>query len=219
MGQKVNPTWMRVGIMKSWPSEWFPKRKRTGSDFFVEDIKIRNFIDKTFPRSGISKVVIRKTETEGEIILFTTKVWVLMGKNGDRIKETEQKMKENFWKDFKINVNEVRTPELSARVMAEFIATQIENRMPYRKVIKNTVAKIMAKGAEGVKIQIGGRLNGADIARSEHFIEGRVSLQTFRSDIDYHYLQAMTKYGVLGIKVWIQKGTQYSSVKKKNPKK
>jgi small subunit ribosomal protein S3 len=103
--------------------------------------------------------------------------------------------------------------------MAEAIATQIENRMPYRKVIKNTVAKIMAKGAEGVKIQIGGRLNGTDIARSEHFIEGRVSLQTFRSDIDYHYLQAMTKYGVLGIKVWIQKGTQYSSVKKKNPKK
>ena len=205
--------------MKSWPAEWFPKRKRTGSDFFVEDIKIRAFIDKTFPRSGISKVVIRKTETEGEIILFTTKVWVLMGKNGDRIKETEQKMKEKFWKDFKINVKEVRTPELSARVMAEFIATPIENRMPYRKVIKNTVAKIMAKGAEGVKIQIGGRLNGTDIARSEHFIEGRVSLQTFRSDIDYHYLQAMTKYGVLGIKVWIQKGTQYSSVKKKNPKK
>ena len=142
-----------------------------------------------------------------------------MGKNGDRIKEAEQKMKEKFWKDFKINVKEVRIPELSARVMAEFIATQIENRMPYRKVIKNIVSKIMAKGAEWVKIQIGGRLNGTDIARSEHFIEGRVSLQTFRSDIDYYYLQAMTKYGVLGIKVWIQKGVQYSSVKKKPAKK
>ena len=219
MGQKVNPTWMRVGIMKSWPAEWFPKTKRTGADFFVEDIQLRKFIDQKFPRAWISKVVIRKTTTEGEIILFTTKVWVLMGKNGDKIKETEREMKEKFWKDFKINVKEVRTPELSARVMAEAIATQIENRMPYRKVIKNTVAKIMAKGAEGVKIQIGGRLNGTDISRSEHFIEGRVSLQTFRSDIDYHYLQAMTKYGVLGIKVWIQKGTQYSSVKKKNPKK
>jgi len=219
MGQKVNPTWMRVGIMKSWPAEWFPKTKRTGADFFVEDIQLRKFIDQKFPRAWISKVVIRKTTTEGEIILFTTKVWVLMGKNGDKIKETEREMKEKFWKDFKINVKEVRTPELSARVMAEAIATQIENRMPYRKVIKNTVAKVMAKGAEGVKIQIGGRLNGTDIARSEHFIEGRVSLQTFRSDIDYHYLQAMTKYGVLGIKVWIQKGTQYSSVKKKNPKK
>ena len=205
---------MRVGIMKSWPSEWFAKTRRQGADFFIEDIKIRNFIDTSFPRAGISKVVIRKTQKEGEIILFATKVGVLMGKNGEKIKSVEKKLKDLFNKDFKINVKEVRVPELSARVMAEFIATQIENRMPYRKVIKNTVSKIMEKGADGVKVQIGGRLNGTDIARSEHFIDGRVSLQTFRSDIDYHYLQAMTKYGVLGIKVWIQKGTQYSSVKK-----
>ena len=214
MGQKVNPVGMRVGVMKSWPSEWFAKTKRMGADFFIEDIKIRNFIDASFPRAGISKVVIRKTQKEGEIILFATKVGVLMGKNGEKIKSVEQKLKQLFAKEFKINVKEVRNPELSARVMAEFIATQIENRMPYRKVIKNTVAKIMEKGADGVKVQIGGRLNGTDIARTEHFIEGRVSLQTFRSDIDYYYLQAMTKYGVLGIKVWIQKGTQYSSVKK-----
>ena len=205
---------MRVGIMKSWPSEWFAKTQRQGADFFIEDIQIRTFIEKSFPRAGISKVVIRKTQKEGEIILFATKVGVLMGKNGEKIKSVEQKLKEKFRKDFKINVKEVRNPELSARVMAEFIATQIENRMPYRKVIKNTVAKIMEKGADGVKVQIGGRLNGTDIARSEHFIDGRVSLQTFRSDIDYHYMQAMTKYGVLGIKVRIQKGTQYSSVKK-----
>ncbi|MDR0608465.1 MAG: 30S ribosomal protein S3 [Candidatus Peribacteria bacterium] len=214
MGQKVNPVGMRVGIMKSRPSEWFAKTKRQGADFFIEDIQVRTFIDKAFARAGISKVVIRKTAKEGEIILFATKVGVIMGKNGEKIKEVEKKLKEKFHKEFKINVKEVRSPELSARVMAEFIATQIENRMPYRKVIKNTVAKIMEKGADGVKVQIGGRLNGTDIARTEHFIEGRVSLQTFRSDIDYHYLQAMTKYGVLGIKVWIQKGMQYSSVKK-----
>jgi small subunit ribosomal protein S3 len=145
---------MRVGIMKSWPSEWFAKTKRMGSDFFIEDIKIRTFIDTEFPRSGISKIVIRKTQKEGEIILFATKVGVLMGKNGEKIKSVEQKLKKVFNKDFKINVKEVRTPELSARVMGEFIATQIENRMPYRKVIKNTVAKIMERGAEGVKIQI-----------------------------------------------------------------
>ncbi|MDR3169600.1 MAG: 30S ribosomal protein S3 [Candidatus Peribacteria bacterium] len=214
MGQKVNPVGMRVGIMKSRPSERFAKTKRQGADFFIEDIQVRNFIDKKFSRAGISKVVIRKTAKEGEIILFATKVGVIMGKNGEKIKEVERKLKEKFHKEFKINVKEVRSPELSARVMGEFIATQIENRMPYRKVIKNTVAKIMEKGADGVKVQIGGRLNGTDIARTEHFIDGRVSLQTFRSDIDYHYLQAMTKYGVLGIKVWIQKGTQYSSVKK-----
>ncbi|MDR0282447.1 MAG: 30S ribosomal protein S3 [Candidatus Peribacteria bacterium] len=205
---------MRVGIMKSWPSEWFAKTKRGGADFFIEDIKIRNFLDKTFPRSGISKVIIRKTQKEGEIILFATKVGVLMGKNGEKIKSVEKKLKELSGKEFKINIKEVKNPELSARVMAEFIATQIEGRMPYRKVIKNTLSKIMEKGADGVKVQIGGRLNGTDIARTEYFIDGRVSLQTFRSDIDYYYLQAMTKYGVLGIKVRIQKGTQYTSRKK-----
>ncbi|MBO4203963.1 30S ribosomal protein S3 [bacterium] len=219
MGQKVNPVGMRVGIMKSRQSEWFAKTKRQGADFFIEDIQLRKFIEKSFPRLGISKIVIRKTAKEGEIILFATKVGALMGKNGEKMKAVEQGLKKKFGKDFKINVKEVRTPELSAKVMAEFIATQIENRMPYRKVVKNTLAKIMEKGADGAKIQIGGRLNGTDIARTEHFIQGRVSLQTFRSDIDYCYLQAMTKYGVLGIKVWIQKGMQYSSVKKNVNKK
>ncbi len=117
---------MRVGIMKSWPSEWFAKTKRGGADFFIEDIKIRNFLDKTFPRSGISKVIIRKTQKEGEIILFATKVGVLMGKNGEKIKSVEKKLKELSGKEFKINIKEVKNPELSARVMAEFIATQIE---------------------------------------------------------------------------------------------
>ena len=214
MWQKVNPVGMRVGTMKSWPSEWYAKTKRMGSDFFVEDIQIRNFIDKAFPRAGISKVIVRKTQTEWEIILFTSKVWALMWKNGEKIKSVEQQLKNKFHKDFKINVKEVRVPELSARIMAEYIATQIEWRMPYRKVIKQTLSKVMEKWADWVKIQIGWRLNGADIARSEHFIDWRVSLQTFRSDIDYHYLQAMTKYWVLWIKVWIQKWTQYVAKKK-----
>lgn len=118
---------------------------------------------------------------------------------------------------FKVNVKEVRNPELSAKIMAEYIASQLESRMPYRRVVKNVLSKVMEKGALGVKIQIGGRLNGADIARSEKFIDGRVSLQTFRSDIDYHYLQAMTKYGVLGVKVRIEKGV-IPSAKRKSKK-
>lgn len=214
MWQKVNPVGMRVGTMKSWPSEWFPKTRRAGSDFFIEDIKVRNFIDKAFPRAGISKVIIRKTQKEGEIILFASKVGALMWKNWEKIKSVEQKLKDQFHKDFKINVKEVRVPELSARIMAEYIASQIEWRVPYRKVVKQTISKVMEKWADGIKIQIWWRLNGADIARSEHFIDGRVSLQTFRSDIDYHYLQAMTKYGVLWIKVRIQKWTQYNAKKK-----
>lgn len=206
MWQKVNPIGMRVGIVKSWPCEWFGKTKRAGADFFVEDIKIRNYVDTQFPRSGISKVVIRKTAKEGEIIVFTSKVGVLMGKNGAKIKEIEDSLKKQFDKDFKLTVKEVKNPELSAKIMAEFIASQLEARMPFRKVAKNVLQKVMEKGAQGVKIQIGGRLGGTDIARTEKFINGRVSLQTFRSDIDYCHLQAMTKYGVLGVKVWIQKG-------------
>lgn len=214
MWQKVNPIWMRVWIMKSWPAEWFAKTKMASADFFVEDIKLRNFIDKTFPRVGISKVVIRKTAREWEIIIFASKVGVIMWKQWEKIKLAEDVLKKKFWKEFKINIKEVRIPELSAKVMAEFIATQLEARMPFRKVAKNTLAKILEKWALWAKIQIWWRLNGADIARTEKFIDGRVSLQTFRSDIDYYYLQAMTKYWVLWVKVWIEKWTLYWNKKR-----
>lgn len=205
MWQKVHPLGMRVGIMKSRPCERFAKRKRQSADFFVEDVKIRNFVDKKYPNSGIAKVIIRKTEKEWELIIFTSKVGLVMGKNGDRIKEFEWALQKEFGRPFKVTIKEVRVPELSARIMAEFISSQLEDRMPYRKVVKNVLGKVMEKGASGIKIQIGWRLNGADIARKERFIDGRVSLQTFRSDIDYYYLQSMTKYGVLWVKVWIQK--------------
>ena len=200
--------------MKSRPSEWFARTRKMNADFFVEDIQIRDFVEKQLARSGVAKIVIRKTLKEGEIIIFASKVGLLMGKNGERIKKLEEDLSKKFGKPFKINVKEVRTPELSAKIMAEYVASQLEARMPYRKVVKNVLAKVMEKDANGIKIQIGGRLGGADIARSEKFIDGRVSLQTFRSDIDYHYLQAMTKYGVLGIKVWIEKGVIPSAKKK-----
>jgi len=205
MWQKANPVGMRVGIVKSWPCEWFWKSQRLGADFFVEDIKIRNHIEKKFTRTWVSKVVIRKANKEGEIIIFTSKVWVLMWKQWAKIQEFEAELKKEFGKDFKIVVKEVKNPELSAKIMAEFVASQLESRMPFRKVAKNVLQKVMEKGAAGVKVQIWWRLWWADIARSEKFINGRVSLQTFRSDIDYCHLQAMTKYGVLWVKIWIQK--------------
>ena len=139
---------MRVGIVKSWPCEWFGKTKRAGADFFVEDIKIRNYVDTQFPRSGISKVVIRKTAKEGEIIVFTSKVGVLMGKNGAKVKEFEDELKKRFDKEFKLTVKEVKNPELSAKIMAEFVASQLEARMPFRKVAKNVLQKVMEKGAQ-----------------------------------------------------------------------
>lgn len=211
MWQKVNPHGMRVGIVRSRPSEWFAKKKMDSAHMFIEDIQLRNFVDAYFPRSWIAKVVIRKTFKEGEIIVFTSKIGVIMGKQGAKIKEFEDAIKKKFKKEFKVVVKEVKVPELSAKIMAEFIASQLEARMPYRKVAKNTLQKVMEKWAIGVKVQIGGRLAGADIASMEKFIEWRVSLQTFRSDIDYHYLQAMTKYGVLWVKVWIAKGVLYGN--------
>lgn len=214
MWQKAHPIGMRVGIMKSWLSEWFAKTQVQGAQFFVEDIKIMEFVEKKFPRTWIAKIVIRKTTKEWEVIIFSAKVGQLMGKNGEKIKELEKDLNKTFDRPFKVVVKDVRVPELSAKIMAEFIASQLENRMPYRKVAKNVLQKVMQKGAKGIKIQIWGRLNGAEIARSEKFIDGRVSLQTFRSDIDYHYLQANTKYGVLGVKVWIEKGVLVNKKKK-----
>ena len=217
MWQKVNPIWMRVGIMKSRPSEWFAKTKLQWADFFVEDIKIRNFIEKKYSQSGIAKIIIRKTSKECEVIIFANKVWVLMWKQWENIKDMENELNKKWGKKFIVSVKEVRVPEFSAKIMAEFISNQLENRIPYRKVAKNVLQKVTQKGANGIKISIGGRLNWADIARTEKFIDGRVSLQTFRSDIDYHEMQAMTKYWVLGVKVWIEKWTLYN--KKKTPKK
>lgn len=210
MASKAHPIGLRVGIMKSRPAEWFAKHKRTGADFFVEDIKMRKFVDDTFGRSGISKVVIRKTAKEWEIIVFSSKVGVLMGKNWEKIKQFEDVLKKKFGKDMKVVLKEVKVPELSAKIMAEFIASQLEARMPFRKVAKNVLQKVMEKWAAGIKVQVGWRLGGTDIARTEKFIEWRVSLQTFRSDIDYYYLQARTKYGMLGVKVWIEKGMLYN---------
>lgn len=217
MWQKVNPIWMRVWTMKSWPCEWFAKTKTQWADFFVEDIKIRDFIEKKYPQTGIAKVIIRKTQKECELIIFTSKVGVLMWKQWANIKDLETELERKFHKKFKVNIKEVKVPELSAKIMAEFISSQLENRMPYRKVAKNVLQKVMQKWANWIKISVGWRLNWAEIARAEKFIDGRVSLQTFRSDIDYHYMQAMTKYGVLWVKVRIEKGTLYN--KKKAPKK
>ncbi len=210
MASKAHPIGLRVWIMKSRPAEWFAKYRRTGADFFVEDIKMRKLVDDTFPRTGISKVVIRKTIKEWEIIIFCSKVGVLMGKQWAKIKEFEDMLKNKFHKDMKVVIKEVKIPELSAKIMAEFVASQLEARMPFRKVAKNVMQKVMEKWASGIKIQIGWRLGGTDIARTEKFIEGRVSLQTFRSDIDFYYLQARTKYGMLGVKVWIEKGILYN---------
>ncbi len=206
MGQKVDPRGFRVGITKDWPVEWFAKTKSQSAEFVVEDIKIRKFIDEFYNRTGIWKVVIRKTDKEGELILFTSKPALVIGKEWKKLQEFENILKNKFWKPFTVKVKEIKVPELSAKIMAEYIASQLERRVPHRRIAKQVLQKVMDKGALWVKVQIWWRLWGADMARAEKFIEGRVPLQTLRADIDYHYTTALTKYGILWVKVWIYKG-------------
>lgn len=207
MGQKVDPRGFRVGLVKDWPCEWFAKNKAMAAKFAIEDIKIRNLIEEFYKRSGIWKVVIRRAndKPEWEIIIFTAKPALVIGKEWKKLKQFEEKLYKLFWRKYSIRVKEIKVPELSAKVMAEYIAAQLEKRMPHRRVAKMVLQKVMDKGAIWVKVQIGGRLWGADMARTEKFIKWRVPLQTLRADIDYHLTTALTKYGILWVKVWIYK--------------
>lgn len=213
MWQKVHPIGFRTGVSKSHPAEWFAKTRRDNSAMFVEDILIRNFLEEYYKRSWVSKIVIRKTSTEWEILLFTAKPAVILGKEWSKLKIAETKLQQKFGKLFKITIKEIKTPELSAKIMSEFVATQIEGRTPYRRVAKTSVDKIMEKWAQWVKIQIWGRLNWADMSSVQKFSKWRIPLQTLRADIDYNFTIAMTKYGVLGIKVWICKWENFSKSK------
>ena len=215
MWQKTDPREFRVWATKKWSSEWFVKDQSQRAKFFVEDIRIRELVESFYFRAGISKTVIRKTEKEGELMLFTAKPAVLIGKDGKKLEQFEKKLHKLTGRTFKVTVKDVKKPELSAKIMAEFAAIQLENRMPYRRVAKSVLQKVMEKWAIGVKIQIWWRLWGVDLSRSEKFSDGRIPLQTIRADVDYHYTTALTKYGILGIKVWICVNENMSITKKK----
>lgn len=206
MWQKADPRGLRVGVTKSRSSERFAKTKRQGAQFFVQDMQVRKFVEDSYKRSGIAKIVIRKTDKECEIIIFTAKPALILWKEGKKVEDFQKKLVAKFGGEFKVVLKDVRLPELSAKIMGEYAAQQLEARMPFRRVAKTILQKVMEKGATGVKVQVSGRLGGVDLSRSEKFSQGRVSLQTLRSDIDYHVTTALTKYGILGIKIWISKG-------------
>lgn len=217
MGAKTDPRGFRVGITKAWSSEWFAKTRSQAAQFFVEDIKVRKLVEDTFKRAGIAKTVIRKTDKECEVIIFTAKPALILGKDGAKLDAFTKLLQKKFGREFKVALKDVRLPELSAKIMGEFAAQQIEARMPFRRVAKSLLQKVMEKGATGIKVQVSGRLGGVDLSRTEKFAEGRVSLQTLRADIDYHYTTALTKYGIIGIKVWISKGDILVKSAKNNP--
>ena len=210
MGQKVNPISNRLGIIRGWDSNWFG-----GKDFgdnLVEDQKIRTYLRKRLEKAQVSRIVIERTLKLVAMTICTARPCIVIGKGGEDVDKLKEELKNLFKKDIQINIFEVKRPELDATIVGENIARQVEGKVAYRRAIKMAIANTMRAGAEGIKVQITGRLNGAEIARKEMFKEGRTPLHTFRADIDYCQTEALTKVGLLGIKVWICRGEIYHKV-------
>lgn len=206
MGQKANPIGNRLGIIRGWDSMWYGEKKDFGQKL-VEDHKIRTYLNARINKGGISRIVIERTLGKLIITIHTSKPGIIIGKGGaevDRIKEELKKLTSK--EDVQINIMEIRRPELDAMIVGETIARQIESRVSYKRAVKMAISTAMRMGAEGIKIKVGGRLAGAEIARTEEFKQGRTPLHTFRMDIDYANVYSMTVYGKIGIKVWICKG-------------
>jgi small subunit ribosomal protein S3 len=208
MGQKVHPTGIRLGIVKDWTSKWYADTKEF-SEYVRTDHEVRTFIKKKLKDASVSKIAIERPSKKCNITIHTARPGIVIGKKGEDIEKLRAEvahMTGMTIADVRINISEVRKPELDAQLVAEGIAQQLERRVMFRRAMKRAVTNTMRVGAEGIKVKVGGRLNGAEIARSEWYREGRVPLHTLRADIDYGVAEAHTTYGVIGVKVWIFKG-------------
>lgn len=204
MGQKVHPYGFRLGYNKNWQSRWYSKKEY--ADFVFEDHAIRKFIKKLLYSAGLSKIEIERHGSKVRLILSTARPGIVIGRKGVEIEKLRLDLKRKFGREFAIEVNEIRRPEVDAQLVAENIATQLERRVAFRRAMKRTVGLARKMGAEGIKVACSGRLAGAEIARSEWYRDGRVPLQTLRANIDFGYAEARTTYGVIGVKVWVFKG-------------
>lgn len=205
MGQKVNPHGLRVGVIKDWDSRWFANKAAFG-DTLVEDYNVRNFIKKSLKDAGVPKVEIERFAGKVRIHVYCAKPGIVIGRGGENIEKLRLSVEKMMGKSVYINIVEVKQPDLDSTLVAENIAAQLENRVSYRRAMKQAIGRAMKLGAKGIKVRVGGRLAGAEIARSETYHEGTIPLQTIRADIDYGFAEAHTTYGRLGIKVWIYKG-------------
>ena len=204
MGQKTHPIGIRLGIIKSWDSRWFAKRNY--KDMLFEDITIQRFVKANLSHAGVPKVEIQRTGDKVKVIINTARPGIIIGKKGAEVDKLKKELEKLTGKELSIDIKEIRKPEVDAQLVAENIALQLEKRIVFRRAMKKAVQSAMRFGAQGIKVMCGGRLAGAEIARSEWYREGRVPLHTFRSDIDYGVTEAKTTYGRIGIKVWIYKG-------------
>jgi small subunit ribosomal protein S3 len=204
MGQKTNPIGLRLGVIKGWDSNWYGGNKYEGK--LVEDQKIRQYLNARLAKAGISKIIIERTLKLITVTINTARPGIIIGKGGQEVDKLKEELKKLTNKDVQINISEIKRPELDAFLVAQTVAKQIEGRISFRRAVKTAISSTMRLGAEGIKITVGGRVGGAEMARSETYKEGRIPLHTLRADIDYALAEAHTTYGRIGIKVWICKG-------------
>lgn len=208
MGQKVNPRGLRLGIIETWGSKWFAVKnfdKHIG-----DDVKIRRFVKSKLQAAGISKVEIERAASRVKVNIFTAKPGLVIGKKGKDIEDLRKELKQLVGRDVNLSIIEARKADMDAQLVAESIAFQLERRVAFRRAMKESVNRALRVGAEGIKVRVSGRLNGAEIARTESYREGRVPLHTLRAEIDYGFAEASTTYGIIGVKVWVFKGEKFA---------
>ena len=217
MGQKVNPHGLRVGVIKNWDSRWYARNDKVG-DLIVEDYKIRNYLKKTLYSAGVPNIEIERDSNKVRIFIHCARPGKVIGKGGAEIERLQATVSKMIGKPVALSIVEVRTVDTNAQLVAENIAGQLERRIGFRRAMKNAIGRAMRMGAKGIKVMCGGRLGGAEIARSECYHEGTIPLQTLRADIDYGFAEAATTYGRIGVKVWIYKGEVLSQTLRTTPR-
>lgn len=205
MGQKVHPTGIRLGIIKDWTSKWYADSKNF-ADFLLTDLMVRDYIKKKLSQASVSRIQIERPANNAHITIHTARPGIVIGKKGEDIEVLRKDIARKMGMPVHINIEEIRKPELDAQLVAESVAQQLERRIMFRRAMKRAVTNTLRLGAQGIRINVAGRLNGAEIARTEWYREGRVPLHTLRADIDYGFAEANTTYGTIGVKVWIFKG-------------
>ena len=205
MGQKVNPNGIRLGIVKDWTSKWYAD-SRQFADYLNNDIKVRDYLKQRLSHASVSRIKIERPAKNAMITIYTARPGIVIGKKGEDIEALRKDVSRMMGIPVHINIEEIRKPELDAQLVAESVAQQLERRIMFRRAMKRAVGNSMRLGAQGIRINVAGRLNGAEIARTEWYREGRVPLHTLRADIDYGFAEARTTYGIIGVKVWIFKG-------------
>ncbi|MBF0287207.1 MAG: 30S ribosomal protein S3 [SAR324 cluster bacterium] len=217
MGQKVNPIGLRIGVTRTWNSKWYAEKSY--AEQLEEDISIQSFIKKSLKHAAISKIEIERTSRKMKINIFSARPGIIIGRKGDEVEKLKKSVARLTKRDIVVNIKEVKRPEVDAQLIAENIAMQLERRVAYRRAIKRAMSSAMRMNIEGCKIMVAGRLNGAEMARSEWIREGRVRLHTLRADIDYGLTEALTTYGLIGVKVWVCRGENFDKQRNRRPKR